>query len=135
MPDINTENQRKDLLLRWKRPKKTPVIFTDQHGQAIAIKDENKNLTDTFKAKHGWMMGRHYLENIFPEKFIYYLGSTGNSGIADLAYADMLNDMLGEGNVQVVNFYPKHYDHKLLGPDSNGLFSRGNNFRKQMPNL
>ncbi len=115
-----------------KRPKNTPVIFTTINNQDIVIKDESKNITNTYKDKHGWMMGLHYLTNIYPNNYIYYLGSTGNAGIADFLYADMLNDLLSEQKIKVVNFYPLHYDFKELGPDSKGRFTNGKIFREDM---
>lgn len=127
--------EKKEILLkRWAllRPKETPVTFTEVEGKKVVIKDESKNLTSTYKSKHGWMMGLHYLTNHYPAPFTYYLGSTGNAGIADFAYADLLNNLLGEKKVQVVNFYPLHYDKKLLGPDSMGRFTDGKRFREKM---
>lgn len=123
-----------ELIKKWEKckPEKTPVIFSELNGQRIAIKDESQNKTDTYKDKHGWMMGLDYLENYFPNSFIYYLGSTGNAGIADFAYADKLNELLGEYKVTVVNFYPTQYDKKLLGPDTLGRFTDGKTFRERM---
>lgn len=125
---------REELIRKWDKikPTQTPVIFVDFNGQKIAIKDESQNITDTYKAKHGWMMGKHYLENVFPKKFLYYLGSTGNAGLADFAYADKLNEMIGEEKVLVANFYPEHYETKILGPDSFGRFTDGKRFREEM---
>lgn len=125
---------KKELIKIWNKlkPVQTPVIFTNINGQNIAIKDESKNETGTYKAKHGWMMGLDYITNHYPNPFVYYLGSTGNAGIADFAYADKLNELLGEKKVLVANFYPVHYDSKLLGPDSFGRFTDGKRFRKDM---
>ncbi|MFC1801409.1 hypothetical protein ACFLZB_03015 [Nanoarchaeota archaeon] len=127
-------NTRQELISKWEehKPKVTPVIFARFGDQEVSIKDESQNLTDTYKAKHGWMMGLDYLVNHFPNNFLYYLGSTGNAGIADFAYADLLNNLLGEEKVTVVNFYPLHYDSKLLGPDSEGRFTDGKRFREEM---
>jgi hypothetical protein len=134
MLEQDVEKARKELLERWQkvRPSETPVIFANVNGQDIAIKDESQNITDTYKAKHGWMMGLHYLQTVFPNPFVYFLGSTGNAGIADFAFADMLNEMLGEKKVVVANFFPLHYDRKLLGPDSMGRFTDGKRFREAM---
>lgn len=134
MRQKDIEKARKELRERWERerPNITPVRFVNIDGIDIAIKDESQNVTDTYKAKHGWMMGQHYIENIFPNPFIYYLGSTGNAGIADFALADRLNEMLGEERVIVANFYPLHYDEKVLGPDSFGRFTDGKRFREAM---
>ena len=130
---INNKTQ-KQLIDEWikLKPKTTPIVFTKINPQRIAIKDESNNTTDSYKAKHGWMMGFHYLKNYFGKNFVYYLGSTGNAGIADFAYADLLNKLLGEKKVIVVNFYPKHYDDKLLGPDSKGRYTNGKQFRLEM---
>ncbi|MFA6461564.1 MAG: hypothetical protein WCV90_04800 [Candidatus Woesearchaeota archaeon] len=130
----NVENLRTELLTKWEeyQPKGTPVLFTKYHNISLAVKDESVNLTGTYKARHGWKMGWDYLTNHFPYNFIYYLGSTGNAGIADFAFADLLNDLLGEERVVVANFYPKHYDTKLLGPDSQGRFTDGKRFREEM---
>jgi len=132
----NKMTQRENLIRRWNelKPKETPVAFANIDGRAVAIKDESQNETGTYKAKHGWMMGLDYLKNHYPNPFIYYLGSTGNAGIADFAYADKLNEMLGEKKILVVNFYPLHYDSKSLGPDSMGRFTDGKRFREEMEN-
>ncbi len=137
MLELDVEKVRLELIERWEkfRPNITPVTFARIDGQNVAIKDESQNITNTYKAKHGWMMGLHYLKNVFPKQFIYYLGSTGNAGMADFAFADMLNDMLGEQKVLVANFFPKHYDSKSLGPDSMGRFTDGKKFRKIMENF
>src|SRR3989344_2823863 len=94
----NIEKIRIELIRRWEneKPKMTPVVFTELNGQKIVIKDESKNITGTYKAKHGWMMGLDYLKNHFPNKFVYFLGSTGNAGMADFAFADKLNLLLKE---------------------------------------
>ena len=125
---------RKELIEKWieLKPKTTPVIFTTINNKTVAIKDESINETGTYKAHHGWMMGLHYLQNRFPNPFIYYLGSTGNAGMADFAFADKLNDLLGEQKVTIVNFYPEHYDSKILGPDSFGRFTDGKRIRLAM---
>ncbi len=125
---------RIDLLGKWeeKRPRKGPVIFTSLDGQKIAIKDESSEPTGTYKDWHGWMMGLDYLRNHFREKFIYDVVSTGNAGMSDLYFADQLNKMLGEEMVKVVVFYPKHYDKKILGPDSKSRKTDGKVFRKEM---
>ncbi|MCK5624389.1 hypothetical protein KAI04_00935 [Candidatus Pacearchaeota archaeon] len=127
---------KKELIREWNKikPKETPVVLTEFNSQKIIIKDESKNLTNTYKAKHGWMLGKHYLENIYPRPFIYYLGSTGNAGISDFLFVDKLNKMIGEEKVIVANFYPEHYDSKLLGPDSFGRFTNGRKFRESMEN-
>ena len=128
------DTQRQKLIRKWEeyKPPITPVVFARFEDQEVSIKDESQNLTDTYKARHGWMLGLHYLLKHFPHNFLYYLGSTGNAGIADFAYADLLNNLLGEDKVIVANFYPQHYDAKLLGPDSKGRFTDGKRFRKEM---
>ena len=52
--------------------------------------------------------------------------------MADFAYADMLNEILGKQKVTVVCFYPKHYDSKILGPDSKGKTTTGSDIRKKL---
>ena len=128
------EQLRRKLIKKWaeKMPKITPVRTLSVEGKEILIKDEGKNETETYKDKHGWMMGLDYLKNHFPNPFIYYLGSTGNAGLSDFAFADKLNEMLGEQKVPVVNFYPLHYDGKILGPDSMGRFTDGKKFREAL---
>jgi threonine synthase len=125
---------KKELLDKWLelKPKITPIIFKKLNTHTIAIKDESKNSTGTYKAKHGWMMGLDYLTNYYPQSFTYYLGSTGNAAIADFAYADLLNKLLQSKKVTVVCFYPKHYDEKTLGPDSQGQYSTGLAVRKKL---
>jgi hypothetical protein len=123
---------KKELIEKWQSPNASPVIFTCINGQDIAIKDESQNITDTYKARHGWMMGLHYLENHFPDPFVYYIISTGNAGLADFVFADKLNELIGEQKITVVNFYPKDYDSKILGPDSEGRFTDGKKFREIM---
>jgi len=133
---INIGKERKRLIMEWigKKPKLTPMIELDLTNSChkILIKDEGKNSTETYKDKHGWMMGLDYLKNHFPEQFVYYLGSTGNAGLADFAFADELNRLIGEKRVMVANFYPMHYDGKILGPDSKGRFTDGRKFRECM---
>ena len=126
------EQLRRKLIREWaqKKPKMTPLVVLSIEGKEVVIKDESKNETETYKDKHGWMMGLDYLKNHFPNPFIYYLGSTGNAGLSDFAFADKLNEMIGEQKVLIVNFYPLHYDDKILGPDSKGRFTDGKRFRE-----
>lgn len=125
---------KKELIKEWNKikPKETPLVFTNITGKKIVIKDESVNLSSTYKDKHGWAMGLDYLKNHFPNPFIYYLGSTGNAGFSDFLYAEKLNKLLGEKKVLVVNFYPGHYDDKILGPDSFSRFTDGKRFREEM---
>ncbi len=127
-------NIRKDLLnkLELRRPEDGQVIFTYLDGQRLAIKDESQHATDTYKDWHGWGMDVDYVKNRHPKKFIYYLVSTGNAGMSDLYFADELNKILGEEKITVVVFYPKHYDTKLLGPDSKRRWTNGKRFREEM---
>lgn len=129
-----TESSRTELLQRWQQYKPQPAspIYTEWCRRKIIIEDESHHPTGTYKARHGWKMGEHYLQNHFPNPFIYYLGSTGNAGMADFHYADLLNATLGESKIKVVCFYPEHYDRKLLGPDSFGRFTDGKKVREQM---
>ena len=71
---------KNELLKKWeeKRPPQTPVSFASLNGQQIAIKDESKNLTETYKDEHGWMIGPDYLTNYYPRNRVYYLVSKGN---------------------------------------------------------
>ena len=99
MTDVETN--RKELIRKWQnhKPETTPVVFTSLKTKKIAIKDESVNPTGTYKARHGWMMGLHYLTNHFPHNFLYYLGSTGNAGLADFAYADLLKSLRDNTNI------------------------------------
>ncbi len=125
---------QKELIQQWLRykPKETPTKSTKINNKKVIIKDESKNITGTYKAKHGWMMGLDYLINHFPNKFTYYIGSTGNAAMGDFAYADILNNLLGEELVRVVCFYPLHYDNKVLGPNSEGKTITGFDVRKKL---
>jgi len=125
---------KESLIQEWltHKPKETPVTFTKIKGKNVVIKDESQNITGTYKAKHGWMMGLDYLKNHYLENFTYYIGSTGNAAMADFAYADKLNNLLGEEKITVACFYPKHYDAKQLGPDSKGRKITGLDVRKKL---
>src|SRR3989344_4728150 len=127
-------NLREHFLQKWYtlHPRETPVIFTQVSSQPLVIKDESKNETRTYKAKHGWMMGLDYLTHHYPLPFIYYLGSTGNAAMADFFYTDLSNDLLGQDLVSVVCFYPLSYDTKTLGPDSFGRFTDGKRVRESL---
>ena len=134
--EIEVEIQRQELIQKWQelKPAITPLVFTTINGENVAIKDESQNRTGTYKDKHGWMMGQHYLHNVFPSRYTYFLVSTGNAAIADVAYADMLNELMKKPRIQVINFFPKHYDKKVLGPDSFGRFTDGYRFWLSMEN-
>jgi hypothetical protein len=124
---------KEKLLKEWNLNKpKTPIVFISINNQDIIIKDESKNITNTYKARHGWMMGLHYLKNIFPNNFTYYIVSTGNAVMADFAYGDLLNKLINKKKITVVNFYPVHYDLKKLGPDSKGKYVFGKELKKKM---
>lgn len=125
---------KESLIQQWltQKPKETPIAFTKIKGKDVVIKDESQNITGTYKAKHGWMMGLDYLQNQYPNKFTYYLGSTGNAAMADFTYADKLNNLLGEEKVTIACFYPKHYDAKQLGPDSKRRNITGLDVRKKL---
>ncbi len=129
------ERQRRELFERWKKHYRspiTPVTFTTIDGKNVAIKDESQNSTDTYKEQHGSTMAEHYLQHAFPEEHTYYLVSTGNAAFSDFVYAERINKLVGEQKVRVINFWPKHYDTKLLGPDSHGRFTTGKRFRQRM---
>ena len=136
-----TEQCKDELLRKWHQigppspgsrfpEPQFPIKISSFAGKPLIIKDESNQRTGTYKDWHGWMMGKDYLQNHFPNPFFYYLASTGNAAVSDAVFSDELNKILGEELVTVVNFYPHQYSGKLLGPDSYGRFANSNEVRK-----
>ena len=69
---MEIEQQRTELLMEWdKHRPHSDLKVSSFSGKPLVIKDESSQRTGTYKDWHGWMLGKHYLQNHFPNPFSF----------------------------------------------------------------